>query len=383
MPDWHQVRSEFPALSRWTFLNTATFGQMPRRATEAMACHLARRDELACHDFLSWFDDLDSIRASCARLVNCAASDIAFVGSASIGLAFLMQGLTWRAGDEVLTLEDEFPNQLYASAGLDRFGVRHRAVPWSAFHDSVNERTRVVVLSSVNYATGFRPPLEEVARFLESRGVLFYVDGTQSVGALEFDVGRVRPAMLCVNAYKWLMSPNGAGFLYVSPALRERLPAAVVGWRSDRNWRDVNCLNHGAPVFADSAEKYEGGMLPFPLLYAMGAVIDMLLDLGTRIIEARVLDLASRTRAMLRALGAEVNTGDSQIVTASLPGCDPAAVAAMLKERRILVSARHGRLRVSPHFYNNEEDIEALRAALAEADDRGFSPVLPAARQVR
>src|SRR5262249_4939988 len=124
--DWKQVRSEFPALAHWTHLDTATFGQTPRCATEAMARHMQRRDEFACMDFLSWFDDLDQIRASCARLVNCAASDIAFVASSSMGMAFLLQGLTWESGDEVLTLEDEFPNQQYAAAGLERYGVRLR-----------------------------------------------------------------------------------------------------------------------------------------------------------------------------------------------------------------------------------------------------------------
>ena len=126
----------------------------------------------------------------------------------------------------------------------------HRVVPWPEFYASVNERTRLVVLSTVNYATGFRLPLEEISRFLAGRGVLLYLDGTQSVGALEFDVRRVRPAVLCVDAYKWMLSPNGAGFVYVAPEVRERLAVTVVGWRTDRDWRQVNHLNHGAPVLA-------------------------------------------------------------------------------------------------------------------------------------
>src|SRR5262249_35239744 len=152
-----------------------------------IACHMARRDELACTDFLDWFDDLDGVRASCARLVNCAASDIAFVPSACTGLSFLIQGLDWKAGDEVLTPEDEFPNQLYLSAALDRFGVKLRIVPWPDLHASVTPRTRVVALSTVNYATGYRPPVEEISRFLESRDARLYLDGTQSVGVLRFD----------------------------------------------------------------------------------------------------------------------------------------------------------------------------------------------------
>ena len=365
--DWNALRAEFPALANWTFLNTATYGQMPRCAADAINRHLARRDELACDDYLAWFDDLDAIRESCARLVHCDAADIAFVINASTGLAALLQGLPWQPGDEVLTLDDEFPNQLYVSAALGRFGARLRAVPWPAFYESVNEKTRLVVLSSVNYATGFRPPLEEIARFLRERGVLLYVDGSQSVGALQFDIASVRPSVLCVDAYKWMLSPNGAGFLYVDPELRQRLPATVVGWRSDRNWRSVASLNHGEPVFATTAEKYEGGMLPFPSIYGMGAAVDLMLKAGPARIEARVMDLAAKTRAILCSLGAEVNADESQIVTAVLPGTDLDALVRSLKERHIVVSARHGRLRVSPHFYNDEADLEILGEAMTEA----------------
>lgn len=363
-PHWKELRAEFPSLQNWTYLNTATYGQLPRCAAVAVNRHLKRRDDLASSDYITWFDDMDAIRASCARLIHCEAQDVAFVISASAGLSVLMQGLTWRPGDEVLTLDNEFPNQLYAAAALGRFGVRMRAVPWSAFYESVGERTRVAVLSTVNYATGFRPPLEEISRFLRERGVLLYVDGTQSVGALQFDIGRVRPSVLCVDAYKWMLSPNGAGFLYVDPELRQRLAPSAVGWRSDRDWRSVAALNHGEPVFAESAEKYEGGMLAFPSLYGMGAVIDWMLRIGPAAIEARVLELAGKARAMLCGVGAEVSTDVSQIVMARLPERDAVEVSRALKQRRILVSARHGRLRVSPHFYNDESDLEILREAL-------------------
>ena len=364
-PDWKALRAEFPALGKWTYLNTATYGQMPRSAADAMGRHLARRDELACRDYLAWFDDMDAIRASCARLVHCEASDIAFVINASAGLAALVLGLPWQSGDEVLTLDDEFPNQLYVSAVLARFGARLRPVAWPEFYQSVKQQTRLAVLSTVNYATGFRPPLEEISQFLRERGVLLYVDGSQSVGALQFDIWRVRPSVLCVDAYKWMLSANGAGFLYVDPELRQHLPATVVGWRSDRDWRSVDCLNHGEPVFSHTAEKYEGGMLPFLPIYGMGAVVDLMLQVGPAAIEARVLELAGKVRSALCGLGAEVNADESQIVTAILPGRDARELARSLEERRILVSARHGRLRVSPHFYNDEADLETLRNALA------------------
>ena len=184
-----------------------------------------------------------------------------------------------------------------------------------------------MAISTVSYATGFRPPLEEISAELRRRGILLYLDGTQSLGALQFDVARIQPDLFAVDAYKWLLSPNGAGFMYVSPELRERLAPAVIGWRSHKDWRNHENLHHGSPEFAAEAEKYEGGMLPFALLYAMDAVIEMVQAIGPERIEQRVIELASQTRDVLRAAGAVLPGGqrphyDSQIVTARFPGRD-------------------------------------------------------------
>jgi selenocysteine lyase/cysteine desulfurase len=367
--DWEAIRAEFPALTRWTFLNTATFGQLPRRAVEAMAGHLARRDELACEDFLDWFDDADRIRGVIARLIHCHAEDIAFIPNAATALALLLGGLDWQPGDRIVTLRDEFPNNLYHPALLKRYGVEPVETSWPHFYNAITARTRLVVVSEVNYTNGFRPPLGEISRFLRERNVLLYVDGTQSVGALEFDVSAVEPDLLAVHGYKWLLSPNGAGFMYVSPHLRERLEPHVVGWRSHRDWRRVDSLHHGAPEFKSEAEKYEGGMLTFPVIYAMSASVEMMLEIGPAVIERRVLELVDLTRATLRRLGARLPCDesphfDSPIVAARLEGRDASHIASRLRARNILISARHGNLRVSTHFYNNEEDLERLEGEL-------------------
>jgi selenocysteine lyase/cysteine desulfurase len=362
--DWEAVRREFPALEHWTYLNTATFGQLPRRATEAVARHFAHRDELACSDFLAWYDDADRLRAKIARLIGSSPSDIAFVPNASAALGLLLAGLDWHSGDRVLTLEHEFPNNLYAPGSLERFGVEMIAAPWERFYESVDARTRLVVLSSVNYNTGFAAPLAELADFLGSRGILFYIDGTQSLGALRFDVRRVQPDMFAVHGYKWMLSPNGAGFFYIAPQLRERLQPSVVGWRSHRDWRNVDNLHHGVPEFASTAEKYEGGSVSFALLYAMEASLDLILEAGPEAIEQRVLELAARTRTILRGLGATVADYASPIVAARFENRDVSALARALKEQRVLVAARRGHLRVSPHFYNNQHDLKVFEHTL-------------------
>ena len=367
--DWQSIRAEFPALGRWTFLNTATYGQLPRRAVKAIERHLDRRDELACADFLEWFDDADHIRGLIARLIHAKAEDIAFIPNAATALGLLLTGLDWKPGDRIVTLRDEFPNNLYHPALLRRHGVELVEASWPEFYAAITPGTRLVALSEVNYTNGFRAPLAEISRFLRERQVLLYVDGTQSVGALQFDVREVQPDLLAVHGYKWLLCPNGAGFMYVAPGLRERLEPNVVGWRSHREWRRVDRLHHGAPVFKTEAEKYEGGMLTFPVIYAMGASVEMILEIGAAAIEERVLELAERTRKRLRRLGARLPSDESPhfvspIVAARFEDRDASRMAQELKARKILISARHGNLRVSTHFYNNEEDIERLERGL-------------------
>jgi cysteine desulfurase/selenocysteine lyase len=365
--DWDAIRAEFPALSRWTYLNTATFGQVPRCATEAVARHWARRDETASGDFLDWFDDADRLRGCLAHLIHATVDDIAFVPSAAHALSLVVNGLGLaNAGVSgslsVVTLQGDFPNQLYLP--------KVREVPWEKFYEAIDAQTKLIAISEVNYATGLRPPLAEISRFVAAipashRPVLF-VDGTQSAGALRFDVQATPVDIYAVHGYKWLISPNGAGFFYIAPHLRAQIHPNVIGWRSHYDWRNVDDLHHGVPVFKESAEKYEAGGLPSALLYAMEASVNMILSIGPDAIERRVLSLAADLRLRLGRLGALLDFDDfnSQIVAARFPGSDVTELAKELGRRRVLVAARQGRLRVSPHFYNNDTDIEHFETEL-------------------
>ncbi len=190
MTDWAAVRRLFPALERWTFLDTATFGQLSTRSEQAVLDHFARRREQACSDFLSWFDDHDRLRARIARLIHASPDDIAFFPNASAALGLLIRGLGLRPGDEVLTLEHEFPNQIYAPLHAGAILVES---PPERLLDSFTPRTRLVAISSVNYTTGWRAPLARIAEECRRRGVPLFVDATQQAGALEFDFARVAP----------------------------------------------------------------------------------------------------------------------------------------------------------------------------------------------
>jgi cysteine desulfurase / selenocysteine lyase len=354
--DWKSVRAEFPALSSWTYLNSATMGHLPRRAEVAAARHLAHRNALACSDFLTWYDDLDRLRGKLAVLFGGTAADYAFFPASAPVLSLLMGGIDWRPGDRVVTLTDEFPNQTYYAALLADRGVELVEAPWEQFYAAIESgRTRVVALSAMSYITGFRPPLAEIAAYLRSRGILFFIDGTQGAGAFHLDMTAIDPDIFVVHGYKWMLAPAGAAFAYFAPRVRGWLAPNVVGWRTHKGWREVNALHQGRPEFSADAERYEGYMQPALLQLMLEASVDLMLEVGPRQIEQRVLSLAAQLRAGLGG-----GHPDSPIVAVRRP--DAGALATRLREQRVIVSARQGYLRVSAHLYNDESDVEKLLA---------------------
>jgi selenocysteine lyase/cysteine desulfurase len=362
-PDWHLLRAEFPALASWTYLNTATYGHAPQRSVAAVAAHFERRARLACSDFLEWFCDVDEIRERIGRLLHCSGRDIAFASSAAAALSLFLGGIEWRQGDRIVTLRDEFPNQYYYAKWLSARGVE--LIEMSEVRD-LPLRTRAVVASTVSYITGYRPDMAAIGRMAAGCGARFYVDATQSAGALAIDLERIGPDMCAIDPYKWLLAPNGAAFFYVSSALRDRLEPQVFGWRSDRNWRSVEDLSIDSPNLPESAERYEGGMLNFPSIYALGESLGLILETGIEDIQQRVLRLANAAADVLEGLGAAVAHRDTNIISARWESGTAARLRDALKARRILVSARGGALRVSPHFYNDQSDLETLQTAIAD-----------------
>ncbi len=375
--DWSSVRAEFPVLRNWTYLNSATFGPVPQRAVEAIEQHFRHRNEAASLDFLEWYDDADAVRAQAARLIGAQSHEIAFLPSAGIGLSWVIEGLDWRPGDRILTVEHEFPNNIYSPLMLGGRGVESVTAPGAldftpeALIEKIDERVRVVLLSALSYSSGLRPPLAAIGKAARAAGALFVVDGTQGVAAIELDVEAIQADVILAHGYKWLCSPPGAGFLYMGERARRMIRPTVVSWRSHKDWRNVNALHQGVPEPADDAARYEGGILNFPGIAAMGATLDLFEQVGHGAMQKRVAEIAEAVRGVLREAGGvpaadESPWFDSPIVTARFPSRDVGKLALALGKRRIALAARQGSLRVSPHFFNNEEDIEALREALAD-----------------
>ena len=376
--EWPAVRALFPALRDWVHLNSAAFGPMPSTAVAAMNEHFAARERSASLDFLDWFDRLDGLRTKIGGLIGAEQADIGFCPNAGTALSWFLRGIDWRPGDEILAIDHEFPNNLYAPLMLGEEGVRLRTLPppRTRFRpelilDAVGPRTRLVLVSSVNYSNGLRAPLETLGPELRRRGVLLCVDATQSVGVLRTDVRRTAADFLVVHGYKWMMAPAGAGFFYVPAETRSWLRPTVVSWRSHRTWRAFETLHYGQPELPDEAAKYEGGVQPFSLLFALEASVDLILSHGTDAIERRSLGLVPECRETLARNGGVGNLDpallcDAPIVTAEFPGRDVADLRKRLERQRIAVSLRQGNIRVSLHFFNNREDLQRLDRALAE-----------------
>ena len=319
---------------------------MPTCAVEAAANHFRRRDREACLDFLDWYTDADAVRAQAAELIGAEPDDVAFIPNTATALSWVVNGIRWTPGDHVVTLPHEFPNNEYFARVLEQRGVKYTqaAVPGGLFSvdkflGEITDRTKLVILSSLNYSTGLRPPLEEIGPALRERNVLFFLDGTQGVGALKMDVKAAQPDVLAVHGYKWLLCPMGVGFAYIGPQVREWLPPSLYSWRSHKDWRSVDHLHEGLPELPQAAMKYEGGGQNFAGIYALGAVLKMLRSVGPEAIEERVLELAAKARNILRARGGILHYDrhphyDSPVVSAQFPGVDISTLAVELRRRQ-------------------------------------------------
>jgi len=371
--DWQAVRAQFPALSESVWLNTATFGQVPLRAQQAIQRHYEERNRMGARWFLRWFEEADAARADIAGLFGVDAEDFAYIPNANHALSLLVNAIDWRPGDEILSFENEFPNQTYVVALVAHHGVKLRVVKLSEWQEALTDQTRLVSVSQTNYATGEEAPVDAMNVALRRHPALLYVDGTQTAGARKLLFPEGLPDLYAVNGYKWMNSPPGAAFALIPSYTRAWLRPQTIGWRSDRNWRNVSLLSQGMPEFADSADRYEGGMLPIENIAAMRESALLVREIGIDVVEERVMALAAQIREVLTKVDATfVGSGDSgaslatsHIVAAKLP--EPFAAEAVVREldaHGVQVSARHGYLRVSAHYYNNEQDIERFASVL-------------------
>jgi cysteine desulfurase/selenocysteine lyase len=363
----------FPVTAKRIFLAHAGVAPLPGPAVEALK-HEAERAGVA-QENPEFMTEIESIRRVASRLINASSDEVALLGPTSLGLNLVANGLTWQEGDEVVYYPDDYPANVYPWQSLASHGVRPvplqtervgEITPDLVFK-ALTPRTRLVALASCHFLSGYRLDYETIGEELARRGVLFCLDAIQSLGATTIDVRHVD--FLAADSHKWMLGPLGAGIFYVKRKHFATLRPSLVGaW----NVRSPGFIAQPEVTFEETARRYEPGSLNMLALFGMKASIELILGLGVKQIEARLLDLRSFAEDRLLGAGFKVlghvnrRSQKSGITTAVIDDADRARhVFRRLRDAGIDVSLRQTRaglqcLRLSPHFYSLETEIEEV-----------------------
>jgi selenocysteine lyase/cysteine desulfurase len=365
------IRSHFPALERFTYMNSAATSPMPRAAMQAVISQLDDVSNFGSLHYTHWIETKNRSRELMAQMMNVRADQIAFLRNTSDGFSTIANGLGWQRGDNIVSFEREFPANYYAWRRVrDDLGAELRLCPerggridLDEFISLIDSNTKVVAISAVQFGSGFRADLERIGRAARAVDALFCVDIIQGLGALKYDLPAQYVDAACGAAHKWLCAPEGCGYIYLSDRARDRLRPTLVGWISVENpWH----FDDREQPFKPTALAWESGTGPVSLFYGLEESLKLLLETGADAIEKYLMDL---TDHMCDGLAGK----DYDIVSSRAPGekspivcikhrggLSSNDVAKHLESENIIVSPRGDRVRIAPHFYNNTEDVERL-----------------------
>lgn len=371
----NNLASEFPILEGSCFLNHAAVAPLPDRSARALRQWSREAQTEIGHIWPEWAARLRETRLNLARFIGATSDEIAFAHNTTHGLLCVANSLDWRPGDNVVIAEHEFPANVYPWKNLAARGVACRVVPETGrryrvedFDALIDDRTRLVSISLVQYGTGYRMPVEPIADLCRSRGVRLCLDAIQALGALPVDVERLRCDFLVADGHKWLLSPEGLAVLYVRRDRLGELDESMTGWAGRRVPGDYDNVDQ---ALRPMAMRFEEGSHAMSLVAAFGQSLSLLQEVGITEVWKRIESLNQRLTAGLEAKGFEIQSprGEGErsgIVSFSGPWQDPGTWAKTLEQRRIHIAARRGWLRVSPHFYNTADQVDRLLEALGE-----------------
>jgi selenocysteine lyase/cysteine desulfurase len=357
------------------FLNVATMGPLPKAALEAGQRGLARKLRPWTIPDADFFDDTRQLRPLLARLIGADEAGIAFVPSVSYGLAVAAQNLTIGRGQKILLLEDQFPSNVYtwrrlgADTGADirTISARGNQSLSEALLDAIAPDTGLVACPQVRWTDGARINLAAIGARCREVGAALVLDLTQSCGAMRFDVNEVQPDFMVAAGYKWLLGPYATGFLYAAPHRRDGRPLEQ-NWITREGAEDFSRLIDYTDRYAPGAERYDmGERSNFALLPAFRASVELILGWGVDRIEAT---LTQRNRTLAEALearglkvGPEADRGPHYL-GALLPDSAPSDLIQRLRAEQIYASKRGNRLRITPHLFTSDADVERFLLAL-------------------
>jgi selenocysteine lyase/cysteine desulfurase len=369
MMDIDALRAEMPVVRQYSFMDHAAVAPISGRAAEAMR----RFAEEACsHGYVrgGLYPEAKRVRQSAAKLLNCHAEEVTFVANTSQGLCHVANGLQFSKGDNIVTAGVEFPANIYPWMNLRSHGVQLKMVPEDGGRiplerlvELIDDRTRVVTISAVQYASGFRTDLAKLGQICQQRGVLFCVDAIQALGCVPIDVRAMKIDFLSADGHKWLLGPEGAGIFYCRHEMLGLLRPSTVGWLGVREALNFSSYRL---EFRDDARRFDSGSYNLAGIWGLGASIDWLLSIGVENIWERVKMLTDRLAEGVRARGYRLvsprGPGEASGIVAFVSASQDHAkiVSHLRQEYRTVIAARAGRLRASPHFYNTEDEIDQL-----------------------
>jgi selenocysteine lyase/cysteine desulfurase len=367
-------RSEFPVTDNLTYLNHAGVAPTSIRVRDAVSGWLDRYVARGILDEEGWEETAEACRARYASLIGAVPDEIAFVRNTSNGLALVAEGLSWKPGDRVaVATELEYPSNVYVwqhlrnrSVAVDTIAAPDGAVTPEAIEDVLQPGTRLVAVSSAQYATGAVTDLEAVGTLCRDRDILCCVDGIQTVGALDIDVNQVGAHFLAADSHKWLLGMPGIGALYISKDVVDQVRPVLVGWKSTTDGWNFDRAHF---ELLSDARKFEEGSQPYALIAGFLAALELLEEVGVPRIGQHIGQLIEHLARGLIAIGADVLPATDKrhhILTFTHPQADGAELLEYLSERDFVISRRRRRLRVSPHFYNTTEEADRFIATVQD-----------------
>jgi cysteine desulfurase / selenocysteine lyase len=372
---------EFPLADNLMYLNHAAVSPWPKRTSTAVVQFAEQNTVYGSHFYLDWLKKESELRVQFKTLMNApSADDIALVKNTSEALSFVAYGLDWRSGDNVVSSNEEFPSNRMPWESLAKFGVEFRQAdlesgisPEDALFALVDRDTRLLTISSIQFATGLRMDLEKIGAFCKRNNILFCIDAIQSLGAVQFDVQACQADFVMADGHKWLFGPEGLGVFYTAPAARDKLALTQYGWHM---MKDTKEYENKPWEIHPTSRRFECGSPNMLGIHALSASLSLLLETTMPVVEALVLERtdflteAIKNNDELILLSKRREQFKSGIVTFRHKTLPNAVLYKHLQESGVICAMRGGGIRFSPHFYNMNEELSkalALVDALAKA----------------
>ncbi len=362
MTDVTEVRRLFPIVDELLYFDAAALTPYSLPVLGALEKFSAERRDGASRYFEGWYLEMERCRSLLAGLLNASHDEIALTKNTSEGINLTAQLVKWEKGDEVAVCECDFPTNVYPFLNLREKGVTARfiecadgRVPIEEIERALGERTKLLSISHVFYGSGYRVDLEKVGRLCRETDTLLHVDAAQSMGAFGIDVHRSGIDFLSAPGFKWLLSPMGTGVFYADKRHIDGTP--VLGWLSVKDPWNLDTRSYNV---LEGAQRFECGSLNISGFLGMIAALELLKSVGAEAVEQRVLELSRLLAEGLEDAGLVVL---SDLERAHRSGIICIEKGRMTKERLDELGIRatvRDNLRISPHIYNNEDDIHSL-----------------------